>query len=62
MTLAERRALVLGLAESGVAAAEALLERGAHVRVSEARPPEEVAEAAARVEGLGAEVLAGGHD
>ena len=50
---------VVGLGQSGVAAARVLLSEGAHVRVSEQRPASEVRDttaAAAR-----AEILSGGH-
>jgi UDP-N-acetylmuramoylalanine--D-glutamate ligase len=50
--------LVVGLATSGMAAARALLEAGARVRVSEERPDPE---GAATLRALGVEVLSGGH-
>jgi UDP-N-acetylmuramoylalanine--D-glutamate ligase len=53
---------VIGLAESGLAAVRVLRELGAVVRVTEARPAEEIADAAAAAESAGAEVLPGGHD
>jgi UDP-N-acetylmuramoylalanine--D-glutamate ligase len=53
--------VVVGLASSGMAAARVLLGEGARVRVTEARPVEEVAGPAAEAEQAGAEVLAGGH-
>jgi UDP-N-acetylmuramoylalanine--D-glutamate ligase len=58
---AGERAVVLGLGVSGEAGARALLEEGAEVRVTDERPREELA-AAEALEGLGATVLAGGHD
>ncbi|HEX9891950.1 MAG TPA: UDP-N-acetylmuramoyl-L-alanine--D-glutamate ligase [Actinomycetota bacterium] len=61
MNLRGRRVLVVGLGHSGLAAAEALRERGAKVTVSEARPAEDLGEAAAAADGLGATVRAGGH-
>jgi UDP-N-acetylmuramoylalanine--D-glutamate ligase len=56
-----RDVAVVGLAASGLAAVRALAAGGARVRVTEARPRPEVAEAATRAEALGAEVRAGGH-
>jgi UDP-N-acetylmuramoylalanine--D-glutamate ligase len=55
------RVVVVGLAESGVAAAEALARRGVDVLVTEVRPRDEITEAAERVEGAGVQVAAGGH-
>jgi UDP-N-acetylmuramoylalanine--D-glutamate ligase len=59
--LSGKRVVVIGLGESGIAAAEALASVGARVRVTERRGAEEVAEAVSRAEASGAEVLAGGH-
>lgn len=56
-----RRVVVVGLGQSGLAAVQVLRGLGAVVRVTEARPADDVAEAAARAEAAGAEVLAGGH-
>jgi UDP-N-acetylmuramoylalanine--D-glutamate ligase len=56
-----RRVVVIGLAQSGLAAVQVLRDLGAAVRVTEARPADDVADAAARAEAAGAEVLAGGH-
>ncbi len=58
---AGERAVVVGLGASGLAAAEVLAAEGAEVRVSERRPAEQVAEAAAELRSRGVEVLAGGH-
>jgi UDP-N-acetylmuramoylalanine--D-glutamate ligase len=55
------RALVVGAGVAGVAAAEALLREGAEVRMTDIRPAE-VLHDAARLQALGAEVRAGGHD
>jgi UDP-N-acetylmuramoylalanine--D-glutamate ligase len=49
--LRARRALVLGLARSGVAAARFLADHGAQVVVYDRRPEEELAEAVASLEG-----------
>ncbi len=56
-----KRVVVVGLAASGLAATRVLCERGAEVRVTEARPRPEVAAGAAEAEAAGAEVRAGGH-
>lgn len=56
-----RRVLVLGLGASGRAAVRVLADLGAIVRVSEARPADEVSEGVAEAQALGAEVHAGGH-
>lgn len=53
--------MVVGLAQSGLAAVHVLRDLGAVVRVTEARPAEDVAIAAAQAEAAGAEVLTGGH-
>jgi len=55
------RALVVGAGVAGVAAAEVLRAEGAEVRVTDLRPPEGLADAA-RLQALGAEIRAGGHD
>ncbi|HTG47285.1 MAG TPA: UDP-N-acetylmuramoyl-L-alanine--D-glutamate ligase [Actinomycetota bacterium] len=54
-------AVVIGAGVAGNAAARALVGEGARVRVTDARPREELGEAAA-LERLGIEVRAGGHD
>jgi UDP-N-acetylmuramoylalanine--D-glutamate ligase len=56
-----QKVVVVGLAESGIAAALDLAGRGAAVLVTEIRPREQVAEHARRVEAAGARVAAGGH-
>jgi UDP-N-acetylmuramoylalanine--D-glutamate ligase len=59
---AGERVVVVGLGTSGLAAARALVEEGASVRVSEARPLRALdADAAAAVDAMGVEVGAGGH-
>lgn len=60
-TFAGERVLVVGLAKSGLAAARALAEEGAAVRVSEERAAVEEPEAMAELTGLGIEVALGGH-
>ena len=57
-----RRVVVVGLAQSGLAAVQVLRDLGASVVVTEARPADEVGEAAADAEAAGAEIFAGGHD
>ncbi|HWC14134.1 MAG TPA: UDP-N-acetylmuramoyl-L-alanine--D-glutamate ligase [Actinomycetota bacterium] len=56
------RVLVVGLGASGWAAARALVELGARVRVTEGGSSAEVAERAAWLRAHGAEVEIGGHD
>ncbi len=56
------RAVVIGLGASGASAARILLDRGATVRVTEARPRAEIEASAAGLEAEGAEVLTGGHE
>lgn len=53
--------VVVGLGASGLAAARVLLDEGAAVRVTEARPRQDVEASAAEAEAAGAEVLTGGH-
>jgi UDP-N-acetylmuramoylalanine--D-glutamate ligase len=53
--------VVVGAAVAGTAAARALAEEGATVRVTEHRPERDV-EAAAELQALGIELSAGGHD
>ncbi|HEX6262051.1 MAG TPA: UDP-N-acetylmuramoyl-L-alanine--D-glutamate ligase [Actinomycetota bacterium] len=57
----DRTVVVVGLAASGLAAVRVLRGEGAAVRVTEARPREEVEEEVGAAEAAGAEVLAGGH-
>ncbi len=61
MELAGTQVTVVGLGESGLAAARFAKERGAAVRVNDLRARDELGEAAARAEALGAELLLGGH-
>ena len=56
-----RTVVVVGLAASGLAAVRALRAQGAEVRVTEARPREDVEGEVGAAEELGVEVLAGGH-
>ncbi|HEV3472796.1 MAG TPA: Mur ligase family protein, partial [Actinomycetota bacterium] len=53
---------MVGLGTSGAAAARALLERNAKVRVTEARDTEELRKQAGELQALGADVEIGGHD
>jgi UDP-N-acetylmuramoylalanine--D-glutamate ligase len=57
----DRRVLVVGLAQSGLAAVRVLRDLGAVVSVTEVRPTDEVVDAASAAEDAGAEVFAGGH-
>ena len=59
---AGKRVLVVGLGVSGFAAARALLELDAKVRVTEASSGDAIAKRAAELAVLGAEVETGGHD
>lgn len=61
LELAGRRALVVGLARSGVAAARLLAARGAHVTVTDQKPLDELAGVAQELAALGAELELGGH-
>lgn len=61
MELKGRRVLVVGLARTGLATARFLVEQGAQVTVTESKPREAVAEAAAAVEPLGVSLEVGGH-
>ncbi len=58
---AGERALVIGGGIAGAAATQVLIEEGASVRVSEARPGSDVP-AAGRLRDLGADLRTGGHD
>lgn len=61
-SFAGRRVLVVGLGASGFAAAQALLELEAKVKVTEAGASPLLSERAERLRALGAEVEIGGHD
>ncbi|MGH2740690.1 MAG: UDP-N-acetylmuramoyl-L-alanine--D-glutamate ligase [Actinomycetota bacterium] len=61
LDVAGRRVVVVGLGASGRAAVRVLADLGAVVRVSEAKPEEEIGEAIAEAEAAGADVRAGGH-
>ena len=56
-----QKVVVVGLAESGVAAALALVGRGADVLVTEMRPRDQVAERARSIESARVQVTVGGH-
>ncbi|MEE8200147.1 MAG: UDP-N-acetylmuramoyl-L-alanine--D-glutamate ligase [Candidatus Acidoferrales bacterium] len=62
MELQDKRALVVGLARTGTAAARFLAGRGARVTLSEVRPESAVAAEAAALRELGVGVECGGHD
>lgn len=61
MELSSRRALVIGLGLSGVAAARLLLARGARVTAADSAPASKLSEAARALESAGANVVAGPH-
>jgi len=60
--LAGKRVVVVGLGASGVAAARLCLRRGASVVANDGKPLEALSEGARALEGLGATLVAGGHD
>jgi UDP-N-acetylmuramoylalanine--D-glutamate ligase len=60
-SLTGKRVTVIGLGESGLAAARVLLSEGANVLISEESELRDVAERATAAEEAGAEVRAGGH-
>jgi len=62
MNLVDSKVLVVGLGASGWAAARALIEIGADVRVTEASESEQMDERAAWLRSKGATVELGGHD
>src|SRR4051794_16633233 len=62
MDLRAKRAIVIGLGRSGVAAAELLLARGARVVANDAAARDKLGEATLGLEKRGAELRAGGHD
>lgn len=61
MRFADARVLVLGLAKSGLAAAQLLLQLGARVTVSDAAERERVLREVEMMEQLGVRVVTGGH-
>jgi UDP-N-acetylmuramoylalanine--D-glutamate ligase len=61
LELAGKDAVVVGLARSGVAAAELLARRGARVVVTDGKPEGELAEEALRLRDQGMRLEAGGH-
>lgn len=61
MDLQGKRAVVVGLGRSGIAAARLMLDRGARVSCTDSAPLEELSEAARALASLGAELSAGGH-
>lgn len=61
MDLRDKTVLVLGLARSGVSAARALAQRGAHVIVNDRAPAEKVAEDLAQLADLHLEIITGSH-
>ncbi|MDD8027331.1 MAG: UDP-N-acetylmuramoyl-L-alanine--D-glutamate ligase [Acidobacteriota bacterium] len=61
MELRGRNVVIVGLARTGEALAGFLLDRGARVTISESRPRPALGPAAARYEGRGARIEAGGH-
>jgi UDP-N-acetylmuramoylalanine--D-glutamate ligase len=61
MDLKGKKVLVVGLARTGAATARFLVERGARVKVSEMKPPPELAGTLRELEGLPLEWEMGGH-
>ena len=61
MELSGKNTMVVGLGESGLAVVHFLAERGARVRVNDQRDREGLGAAATEAEGLGAELVLGGH-
>jgi UDP-N-acetylmuramoylalanine--D-glutamate ligase len=61
MELAGKTVVVVGLARSGIAAAEFLAGRGAHVVATDRKPEGELAEEAVRLRAKGIRLEAGGH-
>ena len=61
MELSGKNTMVVGLGESGLAVVRFLAERGARVRVNDQRDRKGLGAAAAEAEGLGAELVLGGH-
>jgi UDP-N-acetylmuramoylalanine--D-glutamate ligase len=59
--LSGKNTMVVGLGESGLAVVHFLAERGARVRVNDQRDREGLGAAATEAEGLGAELVLGGH-
>jgi UDP-N-acetylmuramoylalanine--D-glutamate ligase len=62
MQLQGKRVAVVGLGESGIAAARLLLRQGARVTVNDARSAEQLGERARELQALGATLDLGGHD
>jgi len=60
MDVREKKIVVVGLARSGIAAANVLLDRGAHVRVTDAKPRDLLSSALAQLS-PGISVETGGH-
>ena len=61
MELAEKKAMVVGLGESGLAVVRFLRAHGARVRVNDRRDAEAIGDAATEAARLGAELVLGGH-
>jgi UDP-N-acetylmuramoylalanine--D-glutamate ligase len=61
MDLTRKKVVVVGLADSGIAAARFLARAGARVTVTDKKPPAELAGALAAIAGLGIELALGGH-
>jgi len=59
--LSGKRALVVGLGESGLAAARFLVDRGARVRVNDRRQSDALGNAAVEAAALGVELILGAH-
>ena len=61
MELQGKKVLVVGLAKTGIATAYFLLDRGAHVTISEAKPQESLPEEALELAKKGVLLEIGGH-
>ena len=61
MELSGKRVLVVGLGESGLAAARFLVDRGARVRVNDRRQSDALGDAAVEAAALGADLILGAH-
>jgi UDP-N-acetylmuramoylalanine--D-glutamate ligase len=59
--LSDKKAMVVGLGQSGLAVARFLVDRGARVRINDQRGAEALGAAAEEAEALGAELVLGGH-
>ena len=61
MNYAGKNVLVIGMARTGLATAEYLIKRGAHVTLNDMKPETACADEIARAGAIGAEAVVGGH-